>query len=173
MGWKIGVLIGGLIIIALSTSYFLFFDHHETANTNLGDDSLQKQNIDEMNENVVNPPADESVVTMGNGKDGHQFIRTYHNFYNDTLGWGRLATADYNLQVEKAKEILQLLDGAVITNEKIAEDFYSIKKTAEIVVEKDDREAMRKLHRLFHDLDIYFNGYDYKQTFGVTKYRGE
>ena len=122
---------------------------------------------------VVNEPADRSIITLGNGKDGHSFIAEYHRFYNNTLGWGRIDHANHAEQIETAEEILAHMEGAIINNPEIAEDFEQIKKYAHTVLKKDDRKAMRMLHRLFHDLDIYLNGYDYHQTFGVTKYRGE
>ena len=38
---------------------------------------------------VVNEPVDKSIVTMADGSDGHSFVTKYHNFYNDTLTYGK------------------------------------------------------------------------------------
>ena len=74
-------------------------------------------------------------------------------------------------KVGLAEEILDKLEGAQINHVDLAADIESIKHFAKIVTERDDRDAMRMLHRYFHDLDIYLNGYDYSQTWDVTKFK--
>ncbi|WP_243385356.1 hypothetical protein [Bacillus kexueae] len=127
------------------------------------------------NKKVVNAPARKDIVKLATSdyEDGHEFISETHEFYNQTLGWGRLESANYHTQKTKAEEILAALDGIQIDNNDLNEDFGKIEKYATEVINSDDRQAMRMLHRLFHDLDIYFNGYHYNQTFGVTSYKGE
>ncbi|MCU9612012.1 hypothetical protein OEV98_00380 [Caldibacillus lycopersici] len=141
------------------------------ANEKVASTEKEEQEEGESQE-VVNKPADISIVTLADGMNGHDFISNYHDFYNETLGWGRIDTASYSEQKEKAEEILQSIKGISILDDAIKEDIGQIEHYANIVLESDDRWAMRMLHRLFHDLDIYFNGYDYNQSFGVTQYRG-
>jgi hypothetical protein len=124
---------------------------------------------------VVNEPVDKSIVTMADGSDGHTFVSYYHDFYNETLTYGKLEASDYNpeRQAGFAQEILSKLDGFETTNQELKLDFDKIKYEASLVTIEDHPETLRQLHRLFHDLDIYFNGYSYHQTWGVTDFTGE
>ncbi|HWJ77253.1 MAG TPA: hypothetical protein VNR61_04140 [Niallia sp.] len=126
----------------------------------------------EMDMEQVNQPVSEEVVVLSDGTSGHSFISTWHNFYNSTLGWGKIDTADYEEQKEAAETILSELKNVKVTNEQIAEDLKDIQTNAQVITEKADHTIYRNLHRYFHDLDIYFNGYSYNQTFGITEFRG-
>ncbi|TXC92159.1 hypothetical protein FS935_07195 [Metabacillus litoralis] len=130
--------------------------------------------IDDVSTEIVNEPASKDVVVFSTSEyeDGHDFITDLHEFYNDTLCWGRVNTADYKKQQEKALHIVSIFKEIEVKDEKLYEDFISIENTAKKIIDSDDREAMIKLHRLFHDLDIYFNGYSEDHTFGVTSYKG-
>lgn len=125
---------------------------------------------------VVNTPVEESIIVFKNDvtgySSGHDFIRKLHYFYNETLTWGRINTASYQQQKEKAAEIMSVIENIEITDQDLLADFQSIKNLAETVTKEDNRDAMRKLHRYFHDLDIILNGYNYNQTFQVTAFRG-
>lgn len=136
----------------------------------------QKDGEDGEPQEVVNTPLPDSVVVFKSDdvpfENGHDFIGQFHDFYNNTLGWGRYSTADYDRQVEKAQLIIKVIENAEVKDKDMRKDFKSILELAETVVSKDDRNAMLKLHRYFHDLDIYFNGYSYDQTFKITEFRG-
>lgn len=127
-------------------------------------------------QDVVNTPLPDSVVVFKSDdvpfENGHDFISQLHDFYNNTLGWGRYSTADYSRQVDKARLVIEAIENAEVKDKDMQKDFESILDLAKTVVSKDDRNAMLKLHRYFHDLDIYFNGYSYDQTFRITKFRG-
>lgn len=174
LGWGFGIVI--FVVGIISSSYFLLSwgeKPAEQTSTNsenqVESTTMNSENFDE----VVHTPADQSIITMANGSDGHSFIAKYHKFYNDSLGWNRIHSADYDEQVKVAKEIIEQIDGAQINNEKLANDLATIKDLAESLISKESRQTMRKLHRYFHDLDIYLNGYDRASTFGYTEYKGE
>lgn len=138
-----------------------------------GDENISDE--EELDEKVVNDPVRKDIIVFASNDydDGHQFISEFHDFYNDTLGWGRIASANYDVQKSKANEILAVLEGVEVHNENLKKDFEQIVFYAEKVTQSNDKESMKKLHRLFHDLDIYFNGYSYNQTFGITNFKGE
>lgn len=172
------------IIILLSvtaigvSSYFIFqslFDSKSPLQSE-NDRPVVKQASSETEESFdkeqVNTPVNEEVVVLADGTSGHTFISKWHDFYNKTLGWGRLETTNYEKQKEAASSILEALKNIKVNDEQIKQDINDIGANAQIVAEKDDRVAMRNLHRYFHDLDIYFNGYNYEQTFGITEFRG-
>ncbi|MGE7766296.1 hypothetical protein [Peribacillus sp. NPDC096540] len=72
-----------------------------------------------------------------------------------------------------ANEILDTIDGVSTKNQDLADDFKEIKKYTAIAMKEEDQNAYIQLHRMFHDLDIYFNGYSYNQTWGVSVFMGE
>jgi len=177
--WLIGIVIGigGLtasvvfaVLIFLEKDKPLESKSEKPAVNAAASESVESE---DMSSEPVNEPTDESVVTMADGSSGHDFISEWHDFYNETLGWGKLETTDYTEQKEAAESILAQAENIKIDNKDISADLALIKEAAELVAANDNRDAMRSLHRYFHDLDIYFNGYDYTQTFGVTSYKGE
>lgn len=138
----------------------------------------QTSDTEDFSTEVVNTPLEESIVVFNENEtsfeNGHDFISTHHKFYNETLGWGRIESESYERQKENAESILASMENIIeIKNEHIKKDFEAIQQIAQTVIQSDDRDAMRKLHRYFHDLDIYFNGYDYNQTFNITTFVGE
>ncbi len=180
--WLIGIVIGiGGLTASVVFAVLLFLEKdkplesksEKPAVSAAASESEESEESEDMNTEPVNKPTDESVVTMADGSSGHDFISEWHDFYNETLGWGRLETTDYTDQKEAAESILAQAENIEIDNNEISADLDLIKEAAELVAANDNRDAMRSLHRYFHDLDIYFNGYDYSQTFGVTSYKGE
>lgn len=174
--WTIAIL---LTVTAIGVSSFFviqtLFDSDSPIQTN-NERSVVKGASTEVEESFdtekVNTPVNEEVVTLADGTSGHTFISIWHDFYNETLGWGRLETTSYEEQKEAALSILDEIKDIKVSDEEIELDMKDIAANAQIVAEKDDRSAMRNLHRYFHDLDIYFNGYNYDQTFGITEFRG-
>jgi hypothetical protein len=112
------------------------------------------------------------VFSTNEFENGHDFIEEFHGFYNDTLGWGKANTADYDKQRATAVRIVELIKSAEIQNEQLNGDFKLVESYANQVIESDDLDSMLKLHRLFHDLDIYLNGYSRANSFGITEFKG-
>lgn len=181
-----GIVLGIFVIIGGAYLTFLIMNNAKKYEETTGVENRKRvEAMEEMREEsfekggesteVVNEPVDKSIVTMADGSDGHSFVTKYHNFYNDTLTYGKLESNayDYERQAEAAKEILSALNGLQTTNDQLKADFEKIKYEASLVAEEDQPNMLRQLHRLFHDLDIYFNGYSYHQTWGVTDFTGE
>ncbi|MGP7816415.1 hypothetical protein [Niallia sp. 01092] len=169
--WCFGIIIGGGALIAsVSFGLLLFLEKEKAQQT--GKSAAVGESAD-FTKKTVNDPVEEDVVTLADETNGHTFIADWHNFYNETLGWGKMETASYSEQKEAASSILQQLENVSVKNKKIKHDLESIQQHAQQVINGDDRDAMRLLHRYFHDLDILFNGYDYNQTFGVTEFTGQ
>jgi predicted negative regulator of RcsB-dependent stress response len=105
--------------------------------------------------------------TVGN------FISKFHEEYNQSLGWGGIESVKWDEQKEAAAEVLEILQKIHTDNPDLETDFIAIFNFARIVEGgSKDKEALLKLHRYFHDLDIEFNGY--KKTndyFDVTEYK--
>lgn len=123
---------------------------------------------------VIHEPTSKDIIVFSTNEfeNGHAFIEEFHGFYNDTLGWGKANTADYDKQRATAVRVVELIKSAEIQNEQLNGDFKLIESYANQVIESDDLDSMLKLHRLFHDLDIYLNGYSRANSFGVTEFKG-
>ncbi|MGG3556257.1 hypothetical protein ABES23_06085 [Peribacillus frigoritolerans] len=113
------------------------------------------------------------VKGLAEGYDGHSFVNQYHYFYNESICYGKLNEADYQDQKIAAEQILLIIEDRQISDKDLAADFDQIERYASYVIDGDDRGSMKKLHRLFHDLDFYMNGKQAEYTWGITDYRGE
>ena len=126
---------------------------------------------------VVNEPLEEDIATIAdeNNKEqsAHTFISDFHDFYNDTVCYGRVNSLDMVEQTEALDKILATIKVLKTNNADLRADFSTIAELAKEAKEnKSNSDSMNfiLLHRYFHDLDIYFNGYDYSYAIGVTKY---
>lgn len=178
MGWKKWLLIipGMLILfggsVLLGWSILQISNQTDAVAADAGSSATQEK--EEFSKEVINTPVSEDIIIFDNENKGHDFISEIHAFYDETLTWGRIDTANYEEQKEKAESIIETLTHIKeVKNEELKTDFKNIQTLAETVVKSDDREAMRKLHRYFHDLDIILHGYNYDETFQITKFRGE
>lgn len=108
-------------------------------------------------------------------EDLGDFIASNHTFYNETLGWGRDRKVSWLKQKEQADLIVTSLKKISAENKDLQTDLDTIASLAKTVQSGTrEKDALIKLHRYFHDLDIGFN--DYKDTtdyFDVTEYKGE
>jgi hypothetical protein len=108
-------------------------------------------------------------------EDLKDFIASNHTFYNETLGWGRDRKVSWPKQKEQADLIVTSLKKISAENKDLQTDLDTIASLAKTVQSGTrEKDALIKLHRYFHDLDIGFN--DYKDTtdyFDVTEYKGE
>lgn len=131
----------------------------------------------EENFEVVNEPLEEDVATItydNKEESAHAFVSHFHKFYNNTVCYGRVDSLDMDEQMEALDEIVTTLNVLETNNEELRADFNKIADLAREAKEnKDEPDTMNYilLHRYFHDLDIYFNGYDYSHAWGVTKYK--
>ena len=127
---------------------------------------------------VVNEPLEEDVATItdknNQEQSAHAFVNDFHDFYNDTVCYGRVNSLNLAEQVEALDEILVTLNVLKTNNADLRADFDKIAELARELKENKtnpDLINFTLLHRYFHDLDIYFNGYDYSYAWGVTKYK--
>jgi len=119
----------------------------------------------------------EDLIVFTNGTTGAEFISQYHKFYNDTVCYGRIEYVDIKEQKKAANEILKKINSGVTIDPQYKEafdiDLGTIKYNATKVVEEGNTDRVVDLHRLFHDLDIYYNGYSASMAWEVTEFLGE
>ncbi|WLR56772.1 hypothetical protein LC048_07800 [Mesobacillus subterraneus] len=101
------------------------------------------------------------------------FIHEFHIKYNDTLGWGRIDSVEWEEQREIASEIIAVLATVKTDNTALQADFDTISNYSRTIEEGNkDKKILLQLHRYFHDLDIEFNSYNKTNDyFNVTKYK--
>ncbi|GAF67189.1 hypothetical protein BTS2_4100 [Bacillus sp. TS-2] len=98
----------------------------------------------------------------------HQFISNIHQQWNDIVGWGGYQ----NLNFEKLADVLKETEAEIleikklISDERIIEDLENAKSLFVIGVEQENQIAIVYVHRIFHDLDIIYNGYSNNKGFG-------
>ena len=180
MKGKKWILVSTLLLLGIagtSWSGWTFFSSANVAEPRNSDtitktEKAIEEESEDFSTDVVNEPASKDVVVFSSNvyENGHDFIAEFHDFYNNTLCWGRVKTADYKDQKDTALRIVEAFTSVEVNDERLYDDFESIENAAKQVIASDDREAMVILHRLFHDLDIHFNGYSKDNIFGVTEF---
>jgi hypothetical protein len=100
-----------------------------------------------------------------------QLISYYHDHYNEKTGWGRINSFDWGEFEKNRDELIKQLDTFIpqIDDPSLKTDFIRIKSLIVIASQNKDTTAVRYIHRIFHDLDIKYNGYD-ASDFGVSEY---
>ena len=99
-----------------------------------------------------------------------ELIQKAHHFYNQTTGWGRINTLNWEEQKKFCHIIISSLD-VIQEKESLEKDFDHIRSLATFILEKErDKQNVVMLHRIFHDLDIDMNNYENKDYFEVTNY---
>lgn len=142
-------------------------------------ESEQNDDVLKIRDTVAAKSQDEDVAVFQQESSSRDyksvgsFISKFHEKYNQSLGWGGIDSIKWDEQRKLATEINSILAGIQTDNEELQADFQAISSYAETVENgKKNKDALLKLHRYFHDLDIEFNGY--KQTndyFDVTEYK--
>lgn len=103
------------------------------------------------------------------------FIASYHKFFNETTGYGGINDLDWAEQKDTAADIMDYIDAHIddVTSETLREDLQAIQERTSKVLENEEPEYVRDLHRYFHDLDIALNNYEgYDRIWNVTETLG-
>lgn len=121
------------------------------------------------------------------------FISDNHDFYNETLGWGRYKNVDWNQQKKQAEQVISEIESLrpgvedyieTLKNEDLItdgdippedprgllKDFDELKKTLNRALEKKNVDRLIKVHRIFHSLDMAFNGYKSSDDWNASFY---
>lgn len=100
-----------------------------------------------------------------------EFISQHHDVLNDLVGWGAIASPNWESAQNEASEIEEKIDRLEVNDPILKKDFDEIKRLAEIVSKEKETAALRDLHRYVHDLDVIANGdYGSGDYYYVTAY---
>ncbi|WP_252315348.1 hypothetical protein [Sinobaca sp. H24] len=103
-------------------------------------------------------------------EDIGEIVRTSHQFYNNTAGYGGLQSLEMDKQIDQAEENIEHVNEMDPDSASLEEDLGEIKSLSESVAANREIEDVRMLHRYFHDLDIALNYYDGNtKIWGVTE----
>ncbi|GAB3799776.1 hypothetical protein [Virgibacillus kimchii] len=172
--WKLGWFVWTLIIVLLVTvtgSAILFFHLFNLDIKDILDRqaSTENEEISEETEDQI----EEIQETVGREhSEMGEFITVKHEFYNETTGYGAINHLDWEEQTEVAGEVISYIDEQIgaVSSEALRNDLNTIRDLAENVLEEQDPELIRDLHRYFHDLDIALNSYtQYDRIWNVTE----
>ncbi|ETI66250.1 hypothetical protein [Neobacillus vireti] len=146
----IAILIFLVIVIGLTAMFF-------TKNSTMTTKELPVQQLERSNIN-------EGII----GK----YISSNHEYWNNALCWGRsekFSFAAFQNQYDKYKQNLtEIING--VDNPDLKADFLQAQELLEIANEKKDVKYLIRVHRIFHDLDVKYNGYATSDYFGITQY---
>lgn len=170
MNWKRVILPGILFLLAFS----LYFGYSIWENGNPFDF------INGSNPNNPKGGGAQTVAVFQEESDENSyssvgiFISEFHKKYNDTLGWGRIDTVDWDEQRKITSEIIAVISTVETDNSALQADLDAIANYSRTIEEGiKDKKILLQLHRYFHDLDVEFNQYnDTNDYFNVTKYKG-
>lgn len=161
-GWSVITVI--VLILAASSLFFFNLFGFNISLLNGQDGSItgeQRQKIKKINK------------TIGTShKQIGSFVSKTHDFYNDTTGYGDIASLDWGKQHKRAKKILSSLDKLFpkVKKKSLKTDLKRIRELAGTVKSEEDKKKVRFLHRMFHDLDIALNNYKaYDRIWNVTE----
>jgi hypothetical protein len=171
-GWFIWTLIIVLSVTVIG-SVILFFnlfnlDINEVLNQQTST-STESEEIPEETQQQIEET--QEAVGKEHSEIG-EFITNQHDFYNDTTGYGGINNLDWEEQTEAAGEIIAYIDQHIdsVSNEALQQDLNAVRNLAANVIEEEDPEQVRDLHRYFHDLDIALNSYNrYDRIWNITE----
>ena len=130
---------------------------------NIGQNSQKSMSQAEKIEKQVEIPSEPYVNET-------ELIGQAHHFYNQTAGWGRIDSLNWEEHRKFSQLLLNSLD-AIKEKESLVKDFDRIRSLATFIIEKEkDKQNVVMLHRIFHDLDIDMNNYENEDYFEVTNY---
>ena len=130
---------------------------------NIGQNSQKSMSQAEKIEKQVEIPSEPYV-------NESELIRQAHHFYNQTAGWGRINSLNWEEHRKFSQLLLNSLD-VIKEKESLVKDFDRIRSLATFIIEKEkDKQNVVMLHRIFHDLDIDLNNYENEDYFEVTNY---
>ncbi|WP_096439383.1 hypothetical protein [Alteribacter populi] len=100
-------------------------------------------------------------------------LANVHEYLNQLTGWGQIESINMELlivgeQWKKFKDDLRFLEQQGFAPSLTHQDIVTAGELVEAAEESGDREALRFIHRIFHDLDIHINETD-GDTWGTTE----
>jgi hypothetical protein len=110
-----------------------------------------------------------------NNADIGDYISKNHEYWNEELCWGR--SKNYSFSVFQKNYHAYVNDLNIIINavgdEELKSDFKHVHSLLENASETKNIDFLIDVHRIFHDLDVNFNGYSSSDYYKVTQYDGE
>ncbi len=172
MGW-FGWTFLSVILVTIVGSFLFFFN---MLNLDIKSIFTGEKNA-EGNEEPVSEETLEKVEEVQEtvGKDHAevgQFVAKTHDFYNETTGYGSIASLDWEEQKNQATSILGTLEEKLpnVKDDALTTDLERIQELAKKAISEQETEYVRNLHRMFHDLDIALNNYNgYDTIWKVTE----
>jgi len=100
------------------------------------------------------------------------YISSNHEYWNNELCWGRsekysfvVFQKHYNEYIEDLNQIINAVE-----DKGLRADFIHVQELLKNASETEKIDSLIDVHRVFHDLDVKFNGYSSSDYFGITQY---
>ncbi|WP_181347176.1 hypothetical protein [Thalassobacillus sp. CUG 92003] len=157
--WTLSAMIG-LIIIGTGVMVYLLS----------GDILNQQEDGDITDEAVEKGEAQETEGENLSSLSIEKFIAEGHQYYNETVGWGRSDSLDWISQSKQADKIVVFIKEELGADAPVAQDdLQAMDDLAAKIIDDQQTEDVVQMHRYFHDLDIAINDFsEYEKVWGVT-----
>jgi hypothetical protein len=100
------------------------------------------------------------------------YISKNHEYWNEQLCWGR--SKNYSFSVfqknynQYVKNLIIIIDA--VDEQDLKSDLKQVNGLLKNASETKNIDYLIDVHRIFHDLDLHFNGYSTSDDFGITAY---
>ena len=173
MGWFGWTMTWVVVIIVIASSLFFFNVFHLDIKSLFQDEDL----VGSTNQKDISQESMEEIdrvrATVGSeNTEISRFIATMHEFYNNTTGYGGINNLDWDEQRGQAETVIDKIEQlkTEVTDESLLADLNHIVDIANRILDEQDSDLVRNLHRYFHDLDIALNNYTtFDRIWNVTE----
>jgi len=107
-----------------------------------------------------------------NQTDIGTYISKNHEYWNNELCWGRSKNFSFDVFQKQFNEYIEDLNQIINSAEDkdLRADFIHVQELLKNAFDTNDTDYLIDVHRVFHDLDVKFNGYKTSDYFGITQY---
>jgi len=107
-----------------------------------------------------------------NQTDIGTYISKNHEYWNNELCWGRSKNFSFVVFQKQFNEYIEDLNQIINSAEDkdLRADFIHVQELLKNAFDTNDTDYLIDVHRVFHDLDVKFNGYKTSDYFGITQY---
>ncbi len=178
MKLKLQYTAGGLLL--LCTVFFIttvyLTDSEDEADSETIEQEVDDENIETDEEGLVAEEADqlndfEQRIGIGKSFDSKtepengelaSFIADWHRYFNNLVGYGGYRNIEWGSVKTNHEQLLEEVDEMINTaaTEAMSYDFERIRMIAIAANETEGVDHLLHLHRIIHDLDVHYNGYN-------------
>ncbi|WP_078553462.1 hypothetical protein [Bacillus alkalicellulosilyticus] len=161
-----------IVLIALLLIPVLGYSVYKMTNLTL-EAAIPSAIEEEGSVDIIQTTTDEGIPVKNTESSSVQiFISEQHRIWNQLLGWGGWKNPNFSSFKAKLGNYDEDFEEffSIVKDESIKTDIEHALILLDIAFESEDVTALLYTHRIFHDLDIAYNGYSYKGFGGYSAF---